>query len=394
MAGVVSSAVAEEMVKKLIFTVSQDSLLAWNVQGVLKKLQGSLTVIQYFLRDAQRQQLHSSEVRSWLKRLKDVAYDADDLLDEFEYEALCCNMEIQNTQDSIENEVRDTSSFSNPIAFSFEMACKLKDINGILYGLIRDAVSSSVQLQIEPISGVGVGGRESGYVSADTTNLGGTGKMALNAVKSTLGGLRSGSGDIWDNSGVSAELKLRYDRLPSPVKQCFAYCSILPKDSTHEKDTVIKLWMAEGFLEVAAASGSKLMEDIGDEYFNTLVSNSKFEVERRDNYGDVRYFRIDGSVHDLVKLVAGKECSTVKDKEGSSMEGVSEIRRLSDEIKTGPTSLHEAKKLWTVRSTDVSSLLCFNCLRVLDLRGIVVNEMPSSIGNLKHLRKEEMGSNN
>ncbi|CAN0862638.1 Putative disease resistance protein RGA3 [Linum grandiflorum] len=60
--------------------------------------------------------------------------------------------------------------------------------------------------------------------------------------------------EIWEfpeSNGVLPALRLSYYHLPSHLKQCFAYCGILPKDIKFEKDELVLLWMAEGFLAQA-----------------------------------------------------------------------------------------------------------------------------------------------
>ena len=67
-----------------------------------------------------------------------------------------------------------------------------------------------------------------------------------------------------DNNGVFPILKLSFDHLPTPsLKQCFAYCSIFPKDFIIEKKLLVQLWMAEGFLQTPKRSFS-VIEDIGN----------------------------------------------------------------------------------------------------------------------------------
>ncbi|KAL3651191.1 hypothetical protein CASFOL_004193 [Castilleja foliolosa] len=49
---------------------------------------------------------------------------------------------------------------------------------------------------------------------------------------------------------ISKILRLSFDNLSSPsLKKCFAYCSVFPRGYHIEKQQLIELWMAEGFLQ-------------------------------------------------------------------------------------------------------------------------------------------------
>lgn len=80
--------------------------------------------------------------------------------------------------------------------------------------------------------------------------------------------------NIWDLANVKVQpaLLLSYHYLPSPLKRCFAYCSIFPKNSKLERTMVVQLWIAEGL--VHQSRSHKSWEEVGLEYFDELVSRS------------------------------------------------------------------------------------------------------------------------
>ncbi|XP_042487535.1 putative disease resistance protein RGA3 [Macadamia integrifolia] len=127
---------AQGILASLISIATQEISLVSGFKGELKKLQTTLTTIQGVLQDAENQQVEKVAVKEWLRRLKSVAYDADNVLDEFNYEVLRRKLEIQNR---LMGKVRNFFSRSNPIAFRLKMAHKLKDINEELDGIRKDA---------------------------------------------------------------------------------------------------------------------------------------------------------------------------------------------------------------------------------------------------------------
>ena len=71
-----------------------------------------------------------------MKKLKGVAEDAEDVLDEFKYEVDRRKVEIQN---HMMRKVLNFFSLSNPLAFRLQMAHKIQKINASLVALKSDA---------------------------------------------------------------------------------------------------------------------------------------------------------------------------------------------------------------------------------------------------------------
>ncbi|KAK8330122.1 hypothetical protein V6Z12_A11G373400 [Gossypium hirsutum] len=79
---------AVELITKLSsFTLSQIGL-CWNVKDDLHDLKSTVSTIKAVLLDAEERSVTSQLVKDWLEKLRDVLYDADDLLDDFSAEAL------------------------------------------------------------------------------------------------------------------------------------------------------------------------------------------------------------------------------------------------------------------------------------------------------------------
>ncbi|CAL2272369.1 unnamed protein product [Prunus armeniaca] len=117
---------ATKLIEKLGSIASEKISLAWGVKADLKKLQRTMSTIKDVLLDAEQKQAHNQQIRSWLRQLKDVFLDAEDLLDEFECEAL--RVEVVKTFHGTTGKVRRFFSRSNPIAFRFRVGNEIKEI--------------------------------------------------------------------------------------------------------------------------------------------------------------------------------------------------------------------------------------------------------------------------
>ncbi|XVF82355.1 hypothetical protein PTKIN_Ptkin16aG0040200 [Pterospermum kingtungense] len=207
--------------------------------------------------------------------------------------------------------------------------------------------------------------------------------------------------DIWNlppnRSDIVPALWLSYYYLPSQLKQCFAYCSLLPKDYEFDKEEIVLLWMAEGFLD--GADSKRRIEDLGCEYFEELVSRSFFQQSSRDK----SKFVMHDLVNDLAQFVGGGKY--FKRERNEEMKRPSLTRHSSyivgeyDGIKKFE-KFFEAKSLRSFLPFEMLQYLNYflsnnvlndllprlKCLRVLSLKRYYITEIPDSIGNLRHLR--------
>ncbi|KAK1364498.1 putative disease resistance protein RGA3 [Heracleum sosnowskyi] len=220
----------------------------------------------------------------------------------------------------------------------------------------------------------------------------------------TLGGLlyskrteqewsRIQNSEIWKLEGPLSSLRLSYDNLPySSLKRCFAYCSIIPKDSDIFKDQLIQIWMALGFL---SGDGGVLMEDIGNQYFDILLWNCLLQDVERDEYGNIYLCKMHDLVHDLALDVSSDYSATV-----TTSQDINKVSKALYVRLEGSGNLNT--NILKVRFDSVQALYAeanvFNAAlpNLEHLRVLVLNSfgklLPSSIENLKYLKHLDISS--
>ncbi|KAK9929331.1 hypothetical protein M0R45_026433 [Rubus argutus] len=73
--------------------------LVLNAKKDVKKFSHSLKAIQAVLEDAEKQQVKEARVRDWLDQLKDVSYEMDEALDEWNTEILKQEVEAKQEEE-------------------------------------------------------------------------------------------------------------------------------------------------------------------------------------------------------------------------------------------------------------------------------------------------------
>ncbi|KAL8139389.1 LOW QUALITY PROTEIN: hypothetical protein V2J09_005410 [Rumex salicifolius] len=134
--------------------------------------------------------------------------------------------------------------------------------------------------------------------------------------------------------GIMPVLRLSYEHLSSNLKHCFAYCSLFPKNYEFDKDVLIYLWISQGYIE--AKSDKQNIEDIDDSWT---------DLHPLLNVNRLRSFLYQEGYSSSCKLTLEKQFAN------------------------------------------------FKCLRALSLISLDIETIPSSIGDLKHLRYLDISGN-
>ncbi|XP_075641930.1 putative disease resistance protein RGA4 [Castanea sativa] len=121
--------VAEGIIGQLAKPALQEIVLLWGVKGELDKLRNTVLSIKAVILDAEEKQAQNGAISDWLRKLTDVLYEADDLLDDFSTEVLQREVMTRNKK---AKEVRIFFSKSNQLAYGLKMGHKIKAIKGRL----------------------------------------------------------------------------------------------------------------------------------------------------------------------------------------------------------------------------------------------------------------------
>ncbi|KAL2486865.1 putative disease resistance RPP13-like protein 1 [Abeliophyllum distichum] len=189
-----------------------------------------------------------------------------------------------------------------------------------------------------------------------------------------------------DQNSVKQVLKISFDRLPSSsLKECFAYCSIIPKDEVIRREWLIQLWMAQGFLTDNQGSD---METEGNKFFSILLQSSFLQEPEKDKYGNIECCKMHDLVHDLSCSVSKSKMFTIA--KDHTRDDIPQVRHLTI-LEESASEITKEKASYVRTLVSKNSVPCknfpdFKHLRTLVLCDAKIEDCPTSIGNLIHLR--------
>uniref|UniRef100_J3N703 Uncharacterized protein n=1 Tax=Oryza brachyantha TaxID=4533 RepID=J3N703_ORYBR len=200
--------------------------------------------------------------------------------------------------------------------------------------------------------------------------------------------------ELANSDHVRAILNLSYHDLLGDLRNCFLYCSLFPEDYKMTWESLVRLWVAEGFV---LSKEKNTPEDVAEGNLMELIHRNMVEVVENDEVGRVSTCKM----HDIVRVLA---LSIAKEERFGSANNVGtmllmdkEVRRLSTCGWSDHTiSIVKFKRLRTLISLStislspemLSSIMSGSSyLTVLELQDSEITEVPASIGyNMFNLR--------
>ncbi|XP_057478397.1 disease resistance protein RPM1-like [Actinidia eriantha] len=195
-------------------------------------------------------------------------------------------------------------------------------------------------------------------------------------------------------TSMSKILSLSFFDLPWNLKLCFLYLSIFPEDYLIFHWRLIRLWVAEGFVE---AKDGMTVEEVAQSYLNGLINRSLIQVAKRTHDRRIQAYHI----HDLWREIIvskSREQNIVTVAIERGIVWPKKVRRLSVhqnwESEQRSSCFTHLRSLIVFGSIDSFSILAkvallgddLRLLTSLDLEGTRLETFPNEVVKLCHLR--------
>ncbi|KAK3405527.1 hypothetical protein EUGRSUZ_K01751 [Eucalyptus grandis] len=406
--------IAEGVLWKIASRTLHEAATIYGIENQISELRETLTAIKAVLLDAEEQQAKNHRLQVWLDRLQDVFYDAEDVLDELECEAL--RKQVLSRYGGI---------YGKSNVFGRDLDRKK------IIELLQP--TDDKNLSVIPI--VGIGGLGKTTVAKLVYNYDNVKEQF--ELRIWVWNYLLVLDDVWSNNhrkwnelrallsvGASESkiiVTMRSSEVASVMSTCLVHnlkglshedsIALFKKWAFDEKEeelcpklleigndidinqehNLADLWMAFGL--ISSTRNKLALEDVGVEYVKELWKRSL--IQEVEGHESILAFKVHGIVHSLAMSVAQNDCSIV----GLDTTEISERIRyvsLSSSSLKGISNfngrLRAIKLQFKITNgviTKEFSKICIskcNSLRYLDLPFGSFDELPSSICNLKQLR--------
>ncbi|CAL5416983.1 unnamed protein product [Camellia sinensis] len=168
-----------------------------------------------------------------------------------------------------------------------------------------------------------------------------------------------------------------YNDLSQYLKSCFLYFGIMPEDYSIEGERLIRLWIAEGFVE---EQKGKTLEEVAEEYLIELIHRRLVQVSRTKS---------DGRVGDFCQILEEENSSFNDTTRWLSVHThYCNMDKVMESIGKSPVrSVFIFQKGVLPKKTLLGTVAAnFKLLKVLDLEDAPLDQLHEEVGNLFLLR--------
>lgn len=129
---ITAEAFATVVLENLNSLIQRNFGLLWVVNKEMDKLSSTLSTILAVLEDAEEKQLKDRAIKNWLRKLNDVSFELDDILDDCKTEAIRWDYNKQKSRSIQLVQYLVLSCFqSMNVSFSCKIANRMKELRKI-----------------------------------------------------------------------------------------------------------------------------------------------------------------------------------------------------------------------------------------------------------------------
>uniref|UniRef100_K3ZH44 NB-ARC domain-containing protein n=1 Tax=Setaria italica TaxID=4555 RepID=K3ZH44_SETIT len=209
--------------------------------------------------------------------------------------------------------------------------------------------------------------------------------------------------ELWElpheKNEILPALQLSYLYLPEAVKRCFVFCSMFPKDYSFERDEIVDIWVAQGFV---ALGGSIRPEDVGITYLDELRNRFLFQTDPM--FPNKTRYVMHNLIHDTAASFSMDECLVMHDLRNQNKSRMhNTVRHMSIEVDgeslTRMGDIQHLNKLHSLRfgirfNVEITWFNQLSNILFLSLKGCKLVKLPDSICELNSLRYLDISHSN
>ncbi|CAL4898989.1 unnamed protein product [Urochloa decumbens] len=191
---------------------------------------------------------------------------------------------------------------------------------------------------------------------------------------------------------VSRVLEYSLSDLPSHLRNCFLYCALFPEDYQIRRRWIIRLWVAEGFVQDRGTETT--LEEVAEDYLRELTQRSLIQVTERNEFGRPKRFQVHDLVREMILTISRKEmfahiCNHQDITDVGGLANRVSVHSGGQVYQPGPFSQNLRSFLLFDKQVPIpwinTASSNFRLLRVLCLRYSLLKDIPDAITGLFNL---------